>query len=272
MGIDFAKEVVSLSEYKLITPDFVRVWEPHYDARKYPVDFYVRHGESARNAKDPGDLKEALLALLHWKDGHALSYRLGESHAKNLKPILILHGAALSEFADLFHGLVVAEEKDFGRRRENLRNHLTKMWRTGVPIPAFLLHIAKPDRLPIIDQHTVRAFLWLSLGQFIEEPEITWDLWRSYANFFKDAVVASGVDSDPTSRCYVDRALFAYGKELKRVYKGEKKRQLEERACAMPPTKPGFANFREQIDAEALEAKREQMRRRRSPALRDGRA
>lgn len=67
----------------------------------------------------------------------------------------------------------------------------------------------------MIDQHTVRAFLVLTRGEVNGEPKITWDLWRNYVTFFQDAVVAAGFDQTPEERCYVDRALFAWGKSLK---------------------------------------------------------
>ncbi len=202
---------------ELISRDFVRLWEPKYDTGKYPVDFYLRHSASARNAKKPEHLKDDLLALLHWKDGKALAFVPGEIHAKQniLNPVLSLTGAALADVARSFRGLVQADGNNFTECMENLRNKLGVMWSTVV-IPAFLLHVARPDRLPIIDQHSVRAFLALTGRQVIEHPDITWDLWRVYGEFFQDAVAAAGFGHGPKERCYVDRALFAYGKSLKK--------------------------------------------------------
>jgi len=111
-----------------ITADFVARWEPSYDTRKYPVDFYLNCTASARQAKSPENLKDVLLAVLHWKDGKALSFVPGEIHAKNLGPILMLNGAALAEFAQLFLTLVEATDDNLRERAAGLRKTLAVMW------------------------------------------------------------------------------------------------------------------------------------------------
>ncbi len=193
-------------------------WEPQYDTRKYPLDFLLRHGESARNAQRPEILKDALVALLHWKDGKARSFVPGESHAKpnTLGPIFALHEAALVEFATLFRCLVEVDDKNFVQCTQSLLENLREMW-SSVVIPAFVLHVARPDRLPIIDQHTARAFLQLTRAEVVENPRITWDLWKDYIVFFHDAMVAAGCGSGLERRYYLDRALFAYGQSLKHL-------------------------------------------------------
>jgi hypothetical protein len=200
----------------LISSDFVKLWEPRYDTEKYPVDFYLRHSASARNTEQSEQLKEDLLALLHWKDGKALSFMPGVNRAKpnTVNPILNLADDGLADFARLFQNLAQADENDVPECTESLRNKLSGMW-NSVVIPAFLLHVARPDRLPIIDQHTVRAFLALTRGEVVKKVKITWELWKDYVNFFQDAVAAAGYDDDSEERCYVDRALFAWGKSLK---------------------------------------------------------
>ena len=191
-------------------------WEPRYDARKYPLDFLLRHGASARNAQSPEALKDALVALLHWKDGKARNFVPGESHAKpnTVRPIVALREAALVEFATLFRCMAEADDKTFVRCTQNVLDSVCRMW-GSVVIPAFVLHVARPDRLPIIDQHTVRAFLQLIRAEVIEEPRIAWHLWKEYIVFFQDAIVAAGASSDLQGRYRVDRALFAYGQSLK---------------------------------------------------------
>jgi hypothetical protein len=200
----------------LISRDFVKLWEPRYNTQKYPVDFYLRHIAGARNVNKPEHLREALLALLHWKDGKTFAFVPGEDHAKpnTLNPIITLTKADLLDFARSFQDLTQADENDVTTRTESLRLILSGMWNTVV-IPAFLLHVARPDRLPIIDQHTVRAFLALTRGKIVEKPTITWHLWSDYINFLKDTVAAAGYDHSSEERCKVDRALFAWGKSLK---------------------------------------------------------
>lgn len=200
----------------MISRDFVKLWEPRYDMQKYPLDFYMRHIAHARNAKKPEQLREDLLALLHWKDGKTLSFVPGEDHAKpyTLNPIITLTNAGLADFAQTFQDLAQADENDVTACKESFRVILSSMWKSVV-IPAFLLHVARPNRLPIIDQHTIRAFLALTHGKVVEKPTITWDIWSDYVNFFQDAVVAAGYGHDSEERCNVDRALFAWGKSLK---------------------------------------------------------
>jgi hypothetical protein len=75
--------------------------------------------------------------------------------------------------------------------------------------------VAKPDALPMIDQHTVRAFLALTSGKVTKKPKITWDQWEKYRVFFQVAVVDAGSNDNIEDRSEVDRALFAWGKSLK---------------------------------------------------------
>jgi hypothetical protein len=212
-----------------INPDFVARWEPRYDAKKYPLEFLLRHGASARGAERPEALRDALVALLHWKDGKARRFVPGESHAKpnTLRPLLALQEAALIEFTTLFRLAVEAGDEKFVRSTQSLLGALRGMW-SSVVMPAFVLHIARPDRLPIIDQHTVRAFLQLTRDEAVEEPRITWRLWEDYIVFFHDAVAAVGYDSGLEGRYQVDRALFAYGQSLKGLFKGRRASQLHE--------------------------------------------
>ena len=200
----------------LISSNFVKLWEPQYDTLKYPEDFYLRFSDSARKTEHPEQIKEDLLALLHWKDGKAVRFVPGKNNAKpnTLNPILSLRNTALTNFWRIFKELAQADDKDVLPFQERLRERLMDMWNTVV-IPAFLLNVARPDRLPIIDQHTARAFLALTGGKVVEKPNITWNLWREYVTFFQNAVMAAGYDHNSEERCYVDRALFAWGKSLK---------------------------------------------------------
>jgi hypothetical protein len=176
-------------DFRLISRSFIELWEPRYDNQKYPEDFYRNHREGALNVKHPEQLKEHLIALLHWKDGKAGAYVRGEKHAKpnTLRPICELTIDRLATFAELFRNLVQAGKIDLGRCTQSFRDLLRHMWNTVV-IPAFILHVAKAEQLPIIDQHTIRAFLCLKNGKIIKEPKITWNLWRQYVAFFQTAV------------------------------------------------------------------------------------
>ena len=195
---------------------FIEIWEPRFDNQKYPEDFYLCHIDGARNSKQPEHLKKHLIALLHWKDGKAQAYVPDENRAKPhlLVPILELNNLELAEFSQSFWNLAQSDKNNFEACTESLRLKLSSMWKTVVT-PAFLLHVAKPDKLPIIDQHTVRAFLALTSGKVTKRPKITWDQWEKYKVFFQDAVVDTVSKDNIEDRSRVDRALFAWGKSLK---------------------------------------------------------
>jgi hypothetical protein len=185
------------------------------------VDFYREHRDGARNAEYPEELKQHLLALLHWKDGKARGYIPGEKHAKPniLKPICTLSNIRLSNFTQLFRDLAHADKNDVMTCTKRVREKLKDMWvKETVVIPAFILHVARPDWLPIIDQHTIRAWLALTKGKVIIDSKnsiITWGIWEKYKAFFQKVVEEVGYYNNIEERCKVDRALFAWGKSLK---------------------------------------------------------
>jgi hypothetical protein len=125
----------------------------------------------------------------------------------------MLAGDSLTDFKKIFNDLAQSKN-NLTEACAELREKLTSMWNTVV-MPAFLLHAARPDRLPIIDQHTVRAFLALTRGEVQEDPKIDWKAWGDYAAFFQNAAVAAGCNNNWEERCRVDHALFAWGKTLK---------------------------------------------------------
>lgn len=213
----------------MVSRRFIEVWEPRYDTGKFPVDFFREHSKGALKAERPEQLKERLIALLHWKDGKAGAYVLGERHAKPniLDPIDTLTRESLAKFFESWK-LAQTDEKDVMRCTNNLGDILRSMWKTVV-IPAFILHVVRPELLPIIDQHTVRAFLALTEGKVIEEPSITWHLWGKYKEFFQDVVLQAGYNHNREERCKVDRALFAWGKSLKDSVKSNQEPKLDKR-------------------------------------------
>ena len=89
---------------KKLTGSFYNKWEKKYDDNKFPIYFYIDHIATLHQAQNPNDFKKELLALLHWKDGHAAKYVEGESHAKpnTIDPIINLHGKELIEFKKVF--------------------------------------------------------------------------------------------------------------------------------------------------------------------------
>ncbi|HLA28171.1 MAG TPA: hypothetical protein VJZ49_09790 [Syntrophales bacterium] len=202
----------------MITKEFIDLWEPRYDQRLYPVNFYNEHISCVRNAAEPNSLKEHLIALLHWKDGKANNYESGKVTAKPnmVDPVINLTGQKLITFHDAFRLLVIAKEEDVDSSKEKLLNMLKKMWWSSIVIPACMLHTARPELYPIIDQHTARAYLILNRGELVEQPEITWTFWETYVEFFHNTAVSCGLHNNTDGRCRLDRALFAWGKAIKK--------------------------------------------------------
>jgi len=169
----------------MVSKEFIKLWEPRYDVKKYPVSFYLSHLDKIQKTDTPETLKISLIALLHWKDGKAAEYEFGKISAKPniLNPILIQTGSSMNSFFQFFMNLRRSKESELFSFARLFREKLNDMWKTVV-IPAFVLHVARPDRLPIIDQHTIRAFLCLTIGNIVEKPKITWDIWEAYLSFF----------------------------------------------------------------------------------------
>ena len=200
----------------MITKEFIDIWEPRYDQSLYPVDFYKEHISGVRNATEMNSLKEHLIALLHWKDGKANNYEPGKVTAKpnTVRPVQDLTGQNLITFSSAFRLLVLAKGEDVDSSKHRLLNRLTRMW-NSVVIPACILHTARPELYPIIDQHTARAYLILNRGEVVEKPEITWNFWKTYMEFFHNTAVSCGLHNND-GRCRLDRALFAWGKCIKK--------------------------------------------------------
>ena len=201
----------------MITKEFIDLWEPRYPQSLYPVNFYKEHISGVRNATESNSLKEHLIALLHWKDGKANNYEPGKVTAKpnTVNPVINLTGQTLINFYNAFRLLVLAKGEDVDPSKEKLLNLLKQMW-NSVVIPAYILHTARPELYPIIDQHTARAYLILNRGELVEQPEITWTFWKTYIEFFHNTEISCGLHNNTDGRCRLDRALFAWGKSIKK--------------------------------------------------------
>ena len=81
--------------------------------------------------------------------------------------------------------------------------------KTGLIWRVYLLHIARPDDYPIVDQHVLRAYHFLTFGE-ISELEQTLETYFSYREFFFKIARESG--KEPR---LVDKALMAFGQYLK---------------------------------------------------------
>lgn len=170
------------------------------------------------------EFQDALIALLHWKDGNAISYVRGEIHAKpnTINPILNLRESALAELQDSYLQFYHASSTSYNQLGKKLEKLLRKMW-DSVVIPAFVLHLARPDKNAIIDQHTFRAYRAITEGNIDIIPKINWADLQDYNNFLDTAVKSSFSNEILEHRMSVDQALMAWGKALKQSKLQKKK-------------------------------------------------
>lgn len=136
------------------------------------------------------------MPLLEWKNGGLLS------NAKKQIAFKIMEN--LEEF-NRFRTLGKVNDRDFDR----FWNFISSIVKTGLVWKVYLLHIARPDDYPIIDQHVLRARHFLTCGE-ISEPEQSLSTYSSYKEFFFKVVKESGKESRE-----VDKALMSFGQYLK---------------------------------------------------------
>jgi hypothetical protein len=172
---------------KPATPkEFVKYWQAQYDYQH--VDVYE------------GDIvvtpvtEDRLRRLFTWKNGMKLSGK----KAQALEDKIISKLPMIHQLCETF------DEALFNRHFGKLRI----VWRV------FLLHIIKPERFPIFDQHVFRAYRCLhdlaEVGREVE-PKLTMEAYEQYCLFYHALVR----QCDGRSKS-VDDALWAFDKFLSR--------------------------------------------------------
>ena len=94
----------------------------------------------------------------------------------------------------------------------------------GIIWQAFVFHMVRPGDYPILDQHAMRAFLCLAEGYVYLNPKQTSVACRSYSRFrsvyhpYRDFFFRLTEESHCPEPKAADRALWAFGRHLKRLY------------------------------------------------------
>ena len=211
----------------MISKLFIDHWKVRYDSDKYWEKPY-RDSLSILRSEDLDDyeFKDALIRLLHWKDGKNPEFPSGHHTAKpnTLSRIPTLEGAELQSFKTDFQRFVQKEPID--DRGKSFYLYLTEeqgLWKSLV-IPIFVCHCAKPTVVPIIDQHVVRAMNVLQ-GNFhqVKKETLTWDDYTSYFDWFHQIAFDQGLRSLDELR-ELDTALWSFGREVKQTLRAKKKR------------------------------------------------
>lgn len=80
--------------------------------------------------------------------------------------------------------------------------------KTGLVWKVYLLHIARPNDSPIVGQHVLKAYHYLTTGKIAKPPQ-TLETYKTYKNFFHKITKETG--KEPRE---VDKALITFGQYL----------------------------------------------------------
>ena len=171
--------------------DFISFWSKCYNEGKYSDEDYEE------NLNKRGLLTtQNVQYLLEWKNANPLSKRK-QALADRIKD-------------------KVAKINEFRRSSKVTDVEFKKFWSFvstiigyGIVWKVFLLHISRPNDYPIVDQHVLRAWNFLTKKR-VEEPEQTLENYKKYRVFFFE--LARQGRKDLRS---IDRALMAFGQFLK---------------------------------------------------------
>ena len=182
--------------------DFISFWSKCYDEGKYSDEDYEKN-LNRQGLLAPNNIQ----FLLEWKNAIRLPGKK-QAIADTIKNKI----TKINEFRQF------AEVSD--EEFEKFWSFISTIIKSGIVWKVFLLHIARPSDYPIVDQHVLRAWSFLTKEK-VEEPEKTLENYKKYKSFFFGLATQCGKDLRS-----VDRALMAFGQFLKsqflpheRIYK-----------------------------------------------------
>jgi hypothetical protein len=188
------------------TREFVSFWKQFYNFTKYPLKLY----EDNLNLKTLTGTN--VLELLAWKLGYGSCPLEGRIRSVTVwAPIISnnltwLNELKTREFDDTYL------DSDITRSQE-----MVSVINRRLVMAVFLLHVARPVDYPMVDQHVLRAWHFVS-NCVILDPEENLESYKTYRKFFFDFCDRS--QSPPRE---VDQALMVFGQFLQR-YCGQSKR------------------------------------------------
>jgi hypothetical protein len=145
--------------------DFISFWSKCYAEGKYSDEDYEKN-LNRRGFLTPKNVQY----LLEWKNANPLSKRKQALVDKIKKDITKIN---------MFRSLSKVSDQEFKR----FWSFLSTIISYGIVWKVFLLHISRPNDFPIVDQHVLRAWNFLSKRR-VEEPEQTLENYRIYRIFF----------------------------------------------------------------------------------------
>ena len=186
---------------------FVDFWSKYYsDQVKDETDYFPELNIS-------NDLtKENVRKLLRWKDAYRFTdpIRSGPNAGKSNPKV----AKVLACRGDINHF------RNSPSTENDIRHTAEEMFKSGIVMRAFVLHISKPHTYPIADQHVFRAW---SLHTRKKEDQ-TWDTYEAYCNYFgqiTEALRVTRTSENIRELKRIDTALLAFGQFLNTYYREE---------------------------------------------------
>lgn len=209
----------------MISSSFITYWSAKYSFYDYPETFYknrlsILQGENIENEI----FREAIIALLHWKDKKANNYNPDNFTAKEntLSVIPGLNEKDLSDFKNQFISFRKSRHVfDKGKQFWSWLTHDKKYW-NSIVIPIFVCHCSRPIDIPIVDQHVVRTMnLFKGNFQEINKKCDDWSVYEEYYDFYHSICVDNSLSTFEQLRM-LDKALWSFGKNIKKLFEKDK--------------------------------------------------
>lgn len=182
---------VLLSKQSVDMVDFINFWSDYY--------FDKYDNKYSENIDKEYFNRENLISLYEWKNGSVLS----ERKKIGLRKKVLAKIKIINSLKDQFNlELFKKEFKD-----------MTVIWKI------FLLHIIKPNKYPIFDQHVFRAMVYIKFFKIEEIPNKESERERIYFEEYVDFFNEIKLKSPSNFNKKIDESLWAFGKFLKSNYK-----------------------------------------------------
>jgi len=183
---------------------FIQYWGSVYDNFNsninYREDEYYWNNIGIKDHKLIPLIKENIDCLFLWKYGRKL-FQSEINILENVKRRI--------DEVNKFRKIPMPTMEEF---KDFYQNVALECIKTKAPvISLFIVHIAHPFKFPIIDQHVIRAYKYMSSEDKSEvNPKEYIKIYKYYIKFFNELLAKSKL----TSR-KIDKALWAFGKFLK---------------------------------------------------------
>lgn len=182
--------------------EFLEFWESVYDNYNLDIRDSEYYDKNIQMEKEILHILNAhnIKQLFYWKNGKKLSKR---------KEIIV--DKVIDKLKDI-NDFRLKKEVDWNDYKQFYTNVVLKCTQ-GIIWGPFIVHISRPIFFPIIDQHVVRAYYFISEGKIINNipnsKKIS-QVYREYTEFFNSLERKT----EKSSRI-IDKALWAFGKYLK---------------------------------------------------------